>query len=186
MKVEVKTRGFNSMTSAIAYMARLGAKPRGVSMLGRTRNENGNINNSDVIQYLKDGGRDTTLTKEDSNILGGIVSRTFMERLRILTASFNKGFDTPKGLTAAKAQGMKVANAAASSALMAAGRRAKEIILERLENSQTNDGNQSEVTIPYAQARASKYGVPNDTSLVFKASGQLIDNVSSGFLKLHK
>ena len=108
-----------------------------------------------------------------------------MERMRTLSAKTRSFKDTKAGQKAAIATGKKAANAASASALMQAGREAKRIMLSRVEDSRDNtDQSARSVTAEYAKQRARLYGVPEDVNQVFKASGQLLNNLSAGHLKL--
>jgi hypothetical protein len=169
MQLDLKMSGDKRAMKLMKYMQKLGSTVKGAEYRGRKRSgehDQKGLNNAQVIEYLKDGGRD--IDKFNSDEADKIVGEYALEierRMQRITEGKND---------------ITVAQVFADEA--AAYRKAVKAALEmyqaRIEAGKDADGNTKPVTKEYAKWRANTFGVPNDTSLLFKASGQLLSDVA--------
>lgn len=127
--------------------------------------------NADVIDHLRDGGRDLGPSKEDAQ-------KTAAEYTKRVKIFLRQQKDTKKPPSTAKT------NQAGAKALRAAAAIVQKVLVNRIEKSEDMDGQVNHVDPTYAKQRERKHGVPKGE--VFKASGQLIADLARGTGKLTK
>lgn len=199
MRVKINSN-IESVTEVGAFLKAIGAQVKGASLAAKTRAENPSLDNNDVILYLAKGGRDIRFNKSDEQRMivefkrqidkelarlirrNNRIARTL--RTRMSKSINGKKFKTKTGKILKVKQ---MADTAAVFGLRKAMLYGKETMVTRIQTQETTDAGAAKAVTPqYARARARKYGVPNSTSLVFKATGQLLDNINSGTIKLHR
>ena len=203
MQVKVDAN-LNGVAETLAYLQKFGTGITGASMKARKREENSSITNEDVIGYLATGNsrspnpiqRDIRFNESERDRMTGIFTLEVKKKLaliikrnnriskRLIKEKAGKVYKTPppKMILA-----QKMAKTAATVGLRKAMVWGREVLLQRVESQQTTeDGAAEAVGAKYAKQRSNKYGVPNATSLVFKASGQLTDNLARGAIKIHR
>jgi hypothetical protein len=152
------------LDKALAQLKALGGfigMVKGAEFYGRTRRDSGK-NNADVLDWLTEGGRDIQkMGSKEMDRAAKALAKEAERRLQHL----------PTGISQKRAVEILAA------AYRDAGKEILEILTERIKKEITSDGNQAKkVTPEYAAERRRKYGVPD--SAVFKATGQLLDNVN--------
>lgn len=199
MRVKINSN-IESVAEVGAFLKSIGAQVKGASLAAKTRAENPNLDNNDVILYLAKGGRDIRFDSSDEHRMIVEFKRQIDKKLALLIRRNNRIARTLRTRMSNTAAGKKyktktgkilrvkrMADTAAIFGLRKAMLYGKEKMATRLVTQETTDaGAAKAVTKQYAAARARKYGVPNSTSLVFKATGQLLDNINSGTIKLHR
>ncbi len=166
MKMSIRSQGLKEANALMVYMASLGATINGCKYSGSARNE-GDMDNGQVINDLKKRGRDITTMKSDDQMkaaqawMNEITLRLGRQKQSIVKSPVAR------------------ANRHVAAAYRKAGAVLLKIISERAENSVDYEGNTKDVTKGYAAMRSAKYGVANDTSLLFKATGQLLNDVAA-------
>ncbi len=195
MKVTVDAN-LNGVVETLEYLRQFGTGITGASMKARTREENGSLDNADVINYLAEGGRDIRFNESERNRMTDIFTLEVRKKLAAIIKRNNRiskqlikqkaGFKYKRPI-AKPILAQKAAKLASVIGLRKAMAWGKETLTMRvMTQDTTEDGAAKEVTAKYAKQRANKYSLPDDTSLVFKASGQLIDNLSRGSIKIHR
>lgn len=159
----IEARGLSKAKAQMDWLAKMGARISGVHLPGSARNDTG-ATNGEIIDYLAEGGRDIRADQEDADK----AAMAFKVQVEL---ALNKIKDVPRG--SAKVQ------QEAAKAWRAAGRVIKEIMRERVDQGKVQGGGDaSKVSEDYAAQRLRKYGIPED--IVFKATGQLLSNLSQG------
>ena len=182
----------------MSLIGNLGSDVQGVELHGVNRKgEKERGNNTDVYQGLKDQGRDlgpndkdglaaaTEYVKVVQRYLKSITQR-IKPMPRLGTKAHAAAVRRQARVKKAQAKGKKGAAWADTRAFRKAGKAVMANVTKRMEKSQDKDGNVTKVSEKYAKWRAAKFDVPEDQSLVFRASGQLLANYAAGRLKLIK
>ncbi len=174
--IDMKVTGMKTAARMMRFMAFLGAEYRGIEKRGRTRESTfgyGIETNADVKEYLAEGGRDLGPNDEDAEDSAKAYVAAVMKHLSFM----KKG---KVNVTAAAKQ-------AQAKSLRAAALAVSKNWVARIEGNEDKDGNSDEVTPEYAKVRARKYSMTDSTSVIFKASGQLLaDLAGRGGFKLKK
>ena len=174
MHMSVKTKGFNKAKNMITLLAKMGAAYQGIEFPAASRKGPGEKGtNSDVVEHLKDGGRDLGPSEEDATKAAQAYVKVVEQFLRM-----QPDIKTPP--TAAKA------SMASAKAFRAAAAVVQKILTDRVDKSEDVDGQADEVTKEYAKWRAAKFSMSDDQNQVFKASGQLLANLAQGTGKLKR
>jgi hypothetical protein len=190
----VKTNGGDEAAiEMMAFLEELGARPRGAIFKGRKREENSKITNADIISFQAEGVkrkdrtvvRDITPNQDDSDDASKTFRDRIENRLRVLSKP-RKARRIRSGKNKGKIRSkQKVVDSAAASALRAAAQLVKERMKERVASTVDNTGSPLEqVEQTYALQRQTKYGI--DTNQVFRATGQLINNIEDGVITIVK
>lgn len=136
----------------------------------------GNASNGEILKYLADGGRDITPTDEDlgryAKIWADEVTRQLDRRSKLAAT----------GKTLVNVQ--STARAGITGGLRKAAMAYAETLAFRAKAGIDKNGVMKPVTEAYAAQRHRRHGVANDTSVVFKASLQLINNIITKRIKV--
>jgi hypothetical protein len=175
VRIDFKTKGLKKARNIMLALGKMGAAYRAIEMHGKQRQGEGERGtNADVKDYLAEGGRDLGPNEDDAHKAAVAYVAQAEKFLRLQQ-------DVKKPPSA------QAANQASAKAFTNAARVVQRILADRVDKSEDQDGTAEKVTAPYAKARAAEYGIPDDQSQVFKASGQLLANLQgTGGLKLKK
>ena len=121
------------------------------------------------MQWLKDGGRDISATKDDQQKAADLLAEEIVRQM-------NRVKNSPKAIHEAN---MRQAKAGIVGGLRKA---AKHIAAEMYSRVKSSAG--KAVTKEYARARHLKFGVADDVNLVFTASRQLGEALQKGTIKI--
>lgn len=163
--VDLKAQGLKKAQNVIKYAQKLGSVLGGVSLRGNKRGEgNDKLDNAQVEEYLRKGGRDfTTPNKQVLDGIGDVVAKEFGTALH-KAAKRKSVMGDPK----------KQATAAAGVSLRRAMEYWMQWVDDNMDNQRAAKGGLPKVDEEYAKRRLRKYGVPE--TIVGKATGQLLDN----------
>jgi hypothetical protein len=178
----------------MAFLAELGARPRGAAFRSKRR-EDPSVTNAQIIGWLADGietkdkgtiVRDIRPTDTDSDDSARLFRDRIENRLKIL-AKPRAARKIKSGKLKGKVRSrQKIVDSAAASALRAAARLVKDRMEERVNLQKDNQGNQLKppMSDEYATWRENEYGVPPSEAL--EASGQLLNNLAAGTITIIK
>ena len=174
MKMDMTVKGMGKAKHILAASAMFDAAYRGVEMRAAARKGPGESGtNADVKQGLADGGRDIGPNDEDG--------KKAAEAYVAIKESFLRMQSEKKPPSRASV------NQQAMKAWRAAGDAVNKNTLKRIEASKDKDGSVIEVSPEYAKARAAARSMPDDQSIVYRDSGQLIaDHANRGGLQVIK
>ena len=174
MRVDFKATGLNRAKNMSFALGGFIASHSGIEVGATSRKGKGETGtNANVTDSLADGGRDLGPSEDD----GKKVAEAWVKRCEAFTRMQK---DTPKPPS------QQAVNQASGFALHRAADIIAKIMTDRIDASEDKNGNVIEVKDTYAKARAAKYSMADNTSEVFKASGQLLANFASGQRKLKK
>jgi hypothetical protein len=199
MSINVKVEGLTNAEEMILFLHNLGANGIGAILHGRKREGGKGTTNADVIRYLaagvtRGGGetgeqaetirRDLGPTQQDSDSAGVLYMQRVRDRLQVLTYRLAK-----QNKMATPGRVRKLAEAASTSGLRAAANHVRDRMRRRCENQLTvHTGSESSAASVeqerYARRRKRLYGV--GALAVYKATGQLLANLSSGSVRIVK
>ena len=172
MKLDMKVKGLDKAKHILNAAAMFDAAYRGIQRRGAARqglNESGT--NADVKVSLAKGGRDIGPNDDDAK-------NAAVAWLAVKEAFLRMQTDK-------KPPSMGLVKSEAAKAWRAAGAAVDKSTLERIEDSKDKDGNVIEVSKGYAKARAVARDMPDDQSIVYRDTGQLIsDYANKGGLQL--
>jgi len=174
VRIDFKATGPNKAQNMMNALGKMGAAYRGIEMHGLGRQGQGERGtNADVKEWLAEGGRDIGPNDEDAK-------KAAEEYVKVAEMFLRQQTDK-------KPPSAQAANMASAKAFRDAATVVQKILAGRVDKGEDKDGNVKEVTEAYAKARAAKYGIPDSTSEILKASGQLLANLQGqGGLKLVK
>jgi len=137
---------------------------QGVELPGHSREE-GSLNNADIIDYLAEGGRDITSNDEDVEL----AALAFVAEAEPFLQRAAQSQTPPSAGKASSVSG---------KAWRAAGLVVLFKMRDRVEAGQNSDGSSKPVSERYAEWRLKKHSIPKH--VIFKATGQLLTNLSGG------
>lgn len=169
MRLNLEAKGLTAAQAVIDAAQKLGANLGGVELRGKSRLK-GDLNNAEVEEYLREGGRDfVTPDAACKAEIGEIIETTFKKELARVQAR-NVKQNKPKKLTKGQA------TAVCGIALKKAMEYWMEWSTENIEKQRLADGGTPDkVGGKYAKYRQKKYGVP--TNIVGKATSELLENL---------
>ena len=182
--------GLETATEILGFLQALGSKVDGL-VLKAKRREDG-VGNDVIMDYLDatldDNGVPYTIgqRKEDADKAAKLFLATVEKALRMMSKRGKplKRWSKAKRAKFIAAGGRRATNIAARG-LRKAGRSVQADMARRLEAGINVRGQKvGPVTNNYANWRLREYGVPKN--VVYKATGQLLDNVLNGSLTLIK
>lgn len=168
MRLNLEAKGMAAAQAVIDAAQKLGANLGGVELRGKSRLK-GDLNNAEVEEYLRKGGRDfITPNAACEAKLGEIIETTFEKELKRVQAR-NIKQNKPKKLTKGQA------SAVCGIALRNAMKYWMEWSTANIEEQRLAGGGiPDKVKKAYAKYRLKKDGVSKD--IVGKATGQLLEN----------
>jgi hypothetical protein len=178
----------------MAFLAELGARPRGAAFRSRRR-EDSSVSNVQIIEWQGEGvttrnhgtiRRDIRPTEDDSDDSAKLFRDRIENRLRVLSKP-RGARRIKRGRRAGQIKGrQEIVDSAAASALRAGARLVKDRMEERVNLQKDNSGGslRPPTSTSYANWREDEYGVPPSESL--EASGQLLNNLASGSITIIK
>lgn len=198
VRIRIRDQGLPEAVEMMALIGNLGSVYQGIELHGVNRKgEKERGNNADLKGYLAEGGRDLGPSEKDAKAaaeayvkvvkryLKSITQRT-KPMLRLGTKAHASAVKRQARVKKAQAKGAKGASQAEARAYRKAGKLVAKLIADRMEKSEDKDGQVKPVSQDYAAQRAIDVGMPDDTYIVFRRSGQLLANYAAGRLKLIK
>lgn len=169
MPVELKAEGLEGMEQLLKVISKIGqVGVSGVEFHGTQRKDGSGDNNAQVIQWLKDGGRDY-VTPDNRTLVE--IAEIFAARAQDDLSQTDAFLSTFKGV---HKDPDRLATQIAAKAFIEAMDFWRLQILEMLNTNRTVDGTAKPVTEEYAAQRQKDYGVSPD--VVGRATGDLLAN----------
>jgi len=185
--IQLEFAGLQETEELMGMMQAFGATAIGAAFKGKRREENKSVNNAQILSWLAEAAtpRNVLPTEDDAHAAAEVFRDRLGNRLRVI-AKRNPAFNSLRSTTIFRsAKTKKNAEAALASALREACKKVAAILANRVSSQQGNDGSGlAHVTPEYAAARKRKYGV--DEGSVLKASGQILENLEAGTIRIIK
>ncbi|MCP4640275.1 MAG: hypothetical protein GY851_07585 [bacterium] len=204
LSINLEAHGLKPIMDAIKDLQKAFGKSKvgGVDLVGKAREaypkQTGTTTNKKILEHLAEGNsrssspkrRDfATLTDENMGEvstafvgtlnagLDSMVSRMNQQTRKAAATMAKSGL--LKGVNAARAARQKQIDNLVAKSFISAMRKYQEIVRDRLNTGTGADGSRHPVTESHAKWRAKELNMPDDTNIIGRASGQLLDAITN-------
>jgi len=157
--------GAENITKALAMME---ATEAGADWDGGDRTDK--YSNAQIVDFLADGGRDITPTKEDGNQAVKLYSNQLVKHLNRVGQMGKTGVITVE----------KQVTSGITAGLRDAAKYIAKVMYDRVKAGKDNMGVKTPVTKEYARQRFLKHGIADNVNIVFHATLQLANSLRTG------
>jgi hypothetical protein len=178
LEMNIQQQGTEEFQAALDLLHKLGAKIYGAELMDSPRLDS-DARNTSIIEFLSGANRDMfSLGRDEAKVLETVTKK--------ITEGVQKAMDKQKtgGLsgTVSQQQANNIMGRVLKNGLKL---HIKKAVLERIERNTNADGSAAApVESEYSGWRSQKYGIPDDPTQVGVASGQLLDALAKGTIRL--
>lgn len=183
IELSMKAEGLEEIKSILDQLSKVGSEYRGVRLNGIKRTENADNDNGEILEWLKESGRDfVSVSSEDAEKIAQVAVDELEDRtskaLKRAQRAAGKGLKGAERKSAMAAvttfeKGENWSRQTAAAVLKVAMKEYMEIVQKRIENQDPASGELKPLSPRYREWKEKNYGF--DT--IGKLTGQLMDNL---------